>query len=182
MADQIPVQKTYSVQSLVGALVLGLVIGVLISSLWSKTGKNRIESEEAGTTTEEITTDGDEQTETSLPSVSEVGPVDSSSNMLVIKNQEAGLSVTVSSANVTDANWVVIHEDRNGVPGNALGAARFVGETTSGTIELLRGTLPGQKYQGIIYKDDGDKIFSMERDTPVRDASGNPVGVTFKTN
>lgn len=179
MADQIPVQKTYSVQYLVGALVLGLIIGVLISSLWGKTEKSKIESVTTAVVEENVS--DDEINTPSLPSGEVVLPT-VRENELVIANQRAGLSVMVTKADVADTNWVVIHEDRNGVPGNALGAARFVDGTTSGTIELLRGTTAGQTYHGIIYKDDGDKIFSMERDVPLRDESGNPVGVTFKTN
>lgn len=180
MADQIPVQKTYSIQYVVGAFVLGLIIGVLISSLWSKTEKNAVELKNSTTTAEKSTVV--DETATSAQSSNEVAVTTVSKSPLVINDQRAGLSVMVAEAEVADTNWVVIHEDRNGVPSNALGAARFVGGTTSGTIELLRGTVAGQKYHGIIYKDDGDKIFSMERDVPLRDEAGNPVGVVFKTN
>ena len=176
MADQIPVQKTYSVQYLVGAFVLGLILGVLISSLWAKTGTNTIESMNAAPKEAGV----DEKTQAVVSE--EVSVKTTSGSALVINEQSAGFSVMVASAEVADTSWVVIHEDRGGVPGNALGAARFINGTTSGTIELLRGTLSGHTYHGIVYKDDGDKIFSMERDVPLRDESGNPIGVTFKTN
>jgi hypothetical protein len=87
---------------------------------------------------------------------------------------------------VSQPTWVVIYEDHAGVPGNALGAALFLPQSgnaaQSGTVELLRGTLPGQTYFAGEALDDGDKVFSLASDKPVRDAQGNPVLVEFTTN
>lgn len=176
MADQIPVQKMYPVQYLVGSLLLGLIIGVLISSLWSFSEKDTASSKNLTEATEKNTT------ALETPEVQTQPSAVSKNDILVIEDQPAGLSVIVAHVNVENENWVVIHEDRMGLPGNALGAARFVDGTTSGTIELLRGTSPGQYYHGLVYKDDGDKIFSVERDIPLRDESGNPIASKFKTN
>lgn len=181
MADQPAVAKTYSVQYVVGALIFGLIVGVLLSSLWSGTGKNKAISERVPIGTSAQTSDSVATTSSKTTS-SQDEIAQKSSSVLVIEDQPAGLSVVVAKAAIKEDNWVVIHEDRMGVPGNALGAARFIGGSTSGTIELLRGTVPGGTYHGLIYKDDGDRIFSIERDIPVRDEKGNPIQVTFKTN
>lgn len=100
--------------------------------------------------------------------------------------QSAGLYVEVSRATVTEPTWVVIYEDRGGVPGNALGAALFFptsqGGETSGTVELLRGTLIGHSYFAGESLDDGDKMFSNTTDKPIRNEKGNPIMVEFKAN
>jgi hypothetical protein len=94
--------------------------------------------------------------------------------------------VAVSRVLVSQPTWVVVYEDHAGVPGNALGAELFLpqseGTAQSGTVELLRGTLPGQTYFAGEALDDGDKIFSLTNDKPIRDAQGNPVLVQFTTN
>lgn len=110
----------------------------------------------------------------------------SSGTITIPSPQAAGLEVSVSQANVTAPTWLVVYEDNNGVPGNALGAYLFTpqsqGGTTSGTIELLRGTTPGKTYFVGQALDDGDKKFSLDLDKPVRDSHGNPVLVQFTTN
>ena len=179
MADQIPIERKYSVEYLVGSLVAGLVIGVLVSSLWIHSSTIKKTPSLATTTTSDIA-----QTAGKVPAAvtSPTATKPSTSDLLIIANQPAGLSVVVAKANVGDNDWIVIHEDVGGMPGRALGAARFVGGSTSGTVELLRGTVPGNTYHGLIYKDDGDHIFSIDRDVPVRDSAGNPIQVTFTTN
>ena len=103
-------------------------------------------------------------------------------NSLVITSpQDAGLQVAVSNVTVSVPTWVVVYENHNGQPGNALGAALFTADRTSGVVDLLRGTLPGQTYIAGEAQDDGDHIFSMQNDPAVRDAQGNPVWVSFKT-
>lgn len=96
--------------------------------------------------------------------------------------QNAGLEVVVASAAVSEPTWVVIYENNNGTPGNALGAALFTKDRQSGVVELLRGTLPGQTYFAGEARDDGDHMFSMQKDLAIRDQNGNPLWLQFKTN
>lgn len=95
--------------------------------------------------------------------------------------QSAGLQIGISSVSVTAPTWVVIYENHNGQPGNALGAALFTSERQSGVVELLRGTLPGQTYFAGEARDDGDHIFSLQNDPAVRDQNGNPLWLQFQT-
>lgn len=100
---------------------------------------------------------------------------------IIIEDQPAGLEVLVKSVSSQGKGWVVIHEDRGGVPGNALGAARFDEKRVVTEVPLLRGTSPARVYYGLLYRDDGDNIFSLERDFPLRNDSGDPIMVRFVT-
>ena len=95
--------------------------------------------------------------------------------------QTAGLEIAVSNVHVSVPTWVVIYENYNGQPGNVLGAGLFTSDRTSGVVDLLRGTLPGQTYFAGESRDDGDHMYSMDNDPPVRDANGNPIWVKFQT-
>lgn len=97
--------------------------------------------------------------------------------------QDAGMQVSIKSASVAAPTWIVIYDSNNGQPGRALGASMFFPDYNGkgGTINLLRGTLPGQTYLVGESLDDGDHIFSPQNDKPVRDQSGNPVWMKFQT-
>ena len=95
--------------------------------------------------------------------------------------QDPGLQVAVSRVAVSELTWVVVYENRGGQPGNALGAALFTSERQSGVVDLLRGTLPGQTYLAGQSRDDGDHIFSLDNDPPIRDEEGNPIFIEFRT-
>jgi hypothetical protein len=95
--------------------------------------------------------------------------------------QTAGLEIAVSNVSVNVPTWVVIYENYNGQPGNVLGAGLFVPGRTSGAVDLLRGTLPGQTYFAGESRDDGDHMYSMANDPAVRDSNGNPVMLEFHT-
>ncbi len=95
--------------------------------------------------------------------------------------QDAGLEITVANVRVSVPTWIVVYENYNGQPGNVLGAALFTSGRTSGAVDLLRGTLPGQTYFVGEARDDGDHKFSMANDPAVRDANGNPLWVKFET-
>ncbi|MBY0294172.1 hypothetical protein K2Q08_02475 [Patescibacteria group bacterium] len=104
------------------------------------------------------------------------------SGALVISSpQNAGLTVAVSNITVQVPTWVVIYESYNGQPGNVLGAALFTSDRSSGVVDLLRGTSPGQSYFAGEARDDGDHMFSMINDPAIRDENGTPVTLTFQT-
>lgn len=95
--------------------------------------------------------------------------------------QDPGFEVAVTHISVDIPTWVVIYEARGREPGNALGAALFTSERKSGAVILLRGTLPGQTYLAGQSRDDGDHIFSLDNDPPVRNTEGDPMFVEFRT-
>lgn len=100
------------------------------------------------------------------------------STVSVVDNQTAGNIVSVEKVNLTDNAWVVVREDINGEMGNILGAQWLPKGTNSATmVELLRGTVAGNKYYVVLYNDNGDRIFGKDTDTPMK----NKGEVIFKT-
>lgn len=154
-------------QSVVLGFLGGLALGMLV--MW---GWYRLDNAPASETDQPVTTATPE---------TEGLPTGDESGLLTIYDQPAGFAVVVARAAVSDPTWVAIYEDVGGQPGNVLGAGRFTSDKMSGTVHLLRGTLPGNRYYGVLHRDDGDRLFSLERDFPVRDENGDPIMVTFVT-
>ena len=102
------------------------------------------------------------------------------SESILINKQLAGDVVTVSSVSMSKDGWVVIHEIKDGVIANALGAARRdAGEYTDVVVHLLRAMVPGGEYAVVLYTDNGDKEFNMVSDSPVV-VDGNFIMRRFK--
>ena len=104
----------------------------------------------------------------------------SGQNAILVRNQEAGINVNIELVTLENAGWVVIHEDNNGVLGNALGAQLFDVGPSKGVVELLRGTEAGKTYYATIRQDDGDRAFDLTRDLLLSDSEGNPVQIKFE--
>ncbi len=190
-----PVAPTSNTGMYVGIFVAGLIVGAAVGwSLTSSSGSSKTAdtSDTAATATSTMLmasstpTSTDSTTTTSTtntPAVTSDSDTQTGSMsndaITVAPSQVAGFNVAVSKINVTQPTWLVVYEDHNGTPGNAIGAGLFFAGATSGTIELLRATLPGQTYLVGQSLDDGDKVFSLTTDKPVRDAEGNPLFTTF---
>ena len=101
------------------------------------------------------------------------------SNAIAVNNQPAGSSVLVQMAVFAEPGWVAIHEERDGGLGNTLGAGWFPAGQNSGTIELLRGTVPGGTYYAVLHKDDGDRQYNYKIDAPLTDPEGNALMMKF---
>jgi hypothetical protein len=112
----------------------------------------------------------------------EVGETLNEGTSLSVRNQVAGNSVAIEKIALTaTTSWIVIHADKDGVPGQILGAARFRPENTSGSVELVvRNTEPGMTYYAMVHTDDGDDLFSYKTDVPAL-VDGKEVMVMFKT-
>ena len=97
---------------------------------------------------------------------------------VVVTDQSAGNMVAIGAVDMPVNGWVVVHEDRAGVPGNILGAQRFdAGSYVGGQVELMRGTVSGGRYYVMIHADDGDKQFDHKLDMPL--VSGGVTMTTF---
>jgi hypothetical protein len=166
-----------------GIFVGGLVIGVLVG--WGAVG-TRSTGTNATVNTDNQASSTTTQTTGTGTTMDLSGSTVGAGDLTISSPQNSGLEVAVAHVNVSVPTWVIVYEDHNGVPGNALGATLFFpaaqGGATSGAVSLLRGTLPGQTYLVGEALDDGDHKFSMNTDKPVRDSKGNPVLVQFKTN
>lgn len=163
----IPLQhRHYTLTYLLAAAVVGLVLGVLIT--WA------------------FFTDAPSNAKTSnlqIPNLDLSGTTTTSGSgqgVITVHDQPAGMQVVVVRADISEGQWIVIHEEQSGALSNVLGAARFVGGATTGTVELLRATMSGVRYHAVIYADNGDAVFSLEDDTPLRDASNALKESTFK--
>ncbi len=98
-----------------------------------------------------------------------------------VSDQAAGEMVTLGRVDMTVDGWVVVHEDRDGAPGNILGAQRFdAGSYSGGSVELLRPTVAGGKYYVMLHADDGDKMYDHTLDTThVKNSAGMDVVMSF---
>ena len=165
----IPLQhRHYTLTYLLAAAFMGLVLGVLITWAFFTDTPSRIE-----TSTIEIPN-------LDLSGTATTSRTSGGTSSLSVPDQPAGTTVVIDRADVAEGQWVVIHEERLGGLGNVLGAARFIGDAKAGAVELLRGTRADALYYVVIYADNGDGSFSLEDDTPLRDASGTIKSVTFK--
>ena len=103
-----------------------------------------------------------------------------SAEYIIVENQLAGDRVLIKEIALSASTWAVVHEDVEGIPGNALGAQRFDKGIHNGTIDLLRSTNFDQNYYVLLYRDDGDREFDLETDSLVVGGDGNPVRDIFQ--
>lgn len=98
---------------------------------------------------------------------------------LSVKDQKPGSQVVVSMAHFDEPGWTVVYEYNQGALGRVLGAQLFDKGDHPGVVMLLRPTVVGSTYAVVTSMDDGDRRFDLAKDTPIKDASGNPIMVTF---
>jgi hypothetical protein len=144
------------------------IIGFVVS--WLIWGRGTLPNGSVGVT--------DERTNSNVSSLAFI--VDG--NAIAVSNQPAGSAVAVSFVTLAQDGWVVIHEDREGKPGNILGAKRFpAGEyPEGGAVSLLRGTEKDGIYYAMLHYGDGDREFDFTKDLPITDEDGNVILMKFK--
>lgn len=104
-------------------------------------------------------------------------------NVIIVNDQPAGNRVAIELITAKENGWVAIREDRDGKPGNILGAQFFSAGTQSGAVDLLRATEGGKIYYAVLIGDDGDGQFDYTKDLPLLDdktsvsftAGANPI-------
>ncbi len=162
-----------------GVFIGGLIVGALLG--WGVTDLHQGSSEVSMSTGSTTMMD---MSSTSASTINLAGSMVGGTS-LAVATQPAGYSVAVSGVDVTEPTWVVVYDDNNGAPGNALGAGLFyptaMGGTTSSNMPLLRATLPNTNYLVGESIDNGTHQFSL-KDKQVLDTSGSPLWVTFQTN
>lgn len=153
--------------------VVGIVIGLFGGYLFFAQGTDKAAQ----------ATEGSMMTDDSQMHAEDTGAMSNTTNEVVVNNQPAGDSVTIDSATLTKEAWIVIRDkNEDGEPGNILGAQLFTPETKTGTVSLLRNTIPDQSYYVAIYADDGDHEFEFKTDDkPVVDGLGDIILVEFHT-
>ena len=168
--------------------LIGIVVGFGSASLWLRRSKSMSAAKEntAAAVGENAPDAGsgasaptaEKPADSSLAQIS--AALSGAKNSLVVSDQPAGDTVSVSSLTLENAAWVAVHEDDNGKPGRILGAQLFpAGATHDGTVELLRGTTEKGIYYAMLHADDGDHAFDAAKDMPINGADGNPVMAKF---
>lgn len=152
-------------------LVGGIIVGVLLADTLPQRG-NRASNSAAVAKVQEATTTPTSAAVPAKPSPTAVP--------LVVDDQKAGPSVSVSELSIARPTWVVVFVSREGKPGNALGARLFFASDKKGSVGLLRNTQAGQSYFVGLSVDDGDRAFNLAKDKPVADADGGPLWETFR--
>ncbi|HUO49967.1 MAG TPA: hypothetical protein VMU25_00085 [Candidatus Paceibacterota bacterium] len=158
----------------------GVIIGVLVAflvGLWAgftlgSHGGVASETVEVSNTT--IATTSTETTqkheEASNPEVT------ATNDAVVVSDQSAGKSVAVKSVTLSQKGWVAVRDS----DGKTLGAAFFpAGTSTDVSVPLLRATEAGQRYQVLLYYDDGNHNFNLKTEVLVVNADGSVAGTNF---
>lgn len=162
----------------IGMVVVGVLAGVVVAWAWSAWRPSPDTAQNTnGTATSTVTSDTKKGSlgvdTTSVPGLG------SDASLSIQSPQAPGTSVSVAKAVVAAPTWVVVYENKEGKPGNALGAALFFPERATGTVELLRATVSGRSYLAVKQADNGDRKFSLKDDQYV--AEGGAVQwVTFE--
>jgi len=147
-------------KKLIMVSIIAFVIGFLVAWLiWGNAGTPTPSGEE----TENTEVSG----ENALSPTGVALPPASSGSRLVVADQAPGKSVTVSSASLDGAAWIVVREMVDGIPGSILGAQYLEVSGDDILVELLRGTVEGGRYQALLWRDNGDRLFDYEADTPI---------------
>jgi hypothetical protein len=94
-----------------------------------------------------------------------------------VADQPAGKSVAINAMSLMHKSWIAIKD----TDGRILGAGLFPATATEGVVPLLRATTAGDRYEVLIYVDNGDKVFSLHKDMLVVSADGSPIGAAFNT-
>jgi hypothetical protein len=105
------------------------------------------------------------------------------SGTVAVQKQSAGDSVLVDVVAVAPPGvWVAVHELSSTGLANALGAARVRTASENVVVPLLRGTVPRSAYAIVLYRDDGDDVFTLGKDSIYVDFdTGERVIASFTT-
>ena len=111
-----------------------------------------------------------------LGPIADTPTIRGSTEAIVVEDQSAGTRIVVKEATLVQVGWIAVR-DRDG---RTLGAGRFeVGSHANVEVPLLRATRAGERYQVLIYVDDGDRIFDLHEDILVTRPDGSVAGTTF---
>ena len=102
--------------------------------------------------------------------------VRASGESITVADQPAGMQVKIASVTLPELGWVAVRDNN----GRVLGAGRFdAGTNNNVAVELLRGTVAGEKYQVLLYIDDGDMQYDLHKDSLVMNADASVAGTMF---
>ncbi len=88
---------------------------------------------------------------------------------LIVNNQPAGDMVAVSPIKITRPTWVAVR----GQNGWILGAGLYFRGDSTAHISLLRPTKAGEKYEALMFVDNGNTLFELHKDSQVSGVLGS---------
>lgn len=124
----------------------------------------------------------DTTTDTTTTGTTDDGLASGQINRVVVSDQFPGNVVYVSSAQLNSAGWVVVHKDEAGKPGKIIGSVYFEKGIAPGKVTLSENTVEGGIYYAMLHSDDGDKVFNVAKDLPLKDAAGNTIMKLFRVS
>lgn len=171
-----PATPTGPSSKYMGMIAAGVIAGGLLAWGWTNVNTS---SQNGSDTSETATLNGENGADLGV-NTDGVTTIGAGVGLQILNSQGAGMSVAVEKATLSVPTWIVIYEDKDGKPGNALGAGLFFPENKGGVVELLRATTPGKTYLAVKQADNGDRKFSLKDDLYVSE-DGKVEWVTFQT-
>jgi len=167
----------------------GFVVGILIIWGWNAyTNKTYVKDIKPTTTIPEnmVATTTKDSKDTTTGNSSSITKVETKNIVpvanITVANQPSGNTVKVADVTLKKDGWIVVHEERNGLIANALGAVRKnAGKYKNITVPLLRNTVKNERYWIVLYSDNGDHQFNLKNDLPVKNADGRTIMNSFNT-
>lgn len=95
---------------------------------------------------------------------------------VTVDDQPASTSVRVASVTLDERGWVAVRDAKGWI----LGAGLFPAGTEKDVeVPLMRATTAGERYQVLLYIDNGNKQFDLHDDILVTNADGSVAGTMF---
>lgn len=96
-------------------------------------------------------------------------PVDLASGSITVEDQNDVTFVRLQ-AELSEPGWITIHESMSGAPATVIGTSGYLeaGVYDEIVIPVYPDMLPGYRYITLLHVDNGDKVFVIEEDFPVR--------------
>lgn len=176
-----PTQPGIDLNDTGNRIVAGIVLALIFMGGWWLIARNAsggFTASQDSSDTQEVGAPEDTVTPSPvLGPISEETPTIAGSHESVsVEDQAAGMTVRIKAATLAQIGWIAVRD----ADGRTLGAGRFeAGAHESVEVPLLRATIAGERYQVLIYVDDGDKIFDLHKDILVMRADGSVAGSIF---
>jgi hypothetical protein len=103
-------------------------------------------------------------------------------NRIVIGDQYPGNVVYVSSVQLANGGWIVIHKDNAGKPGDVIGSVYSKAGVGPAKITLTSSMVDSALYYAMLHNDDGDGKFDASKDLPMTDSNGSAIMKTFRAS
>jgi hypothetical protein len=146
-----------------------VIAGLAFGFFWGRTAHRELKKSDSLASNVSTTTPEKKEVQTVTKS-EKVLPAQKNENNspIAVSNQHAGQTVFVKNVSLAHDGWIAVREIIDGELGSVLGAQYLSeGKSSDVNVELLRETVSGKKYAVVLYRDNGDHIFSTKSDALV---------------